>query len=191
MLAASKISDQRRMIDLPVNLGQQLAVLADEVGFDLQAERQIAAVAQSRRSCPVGRPLAARASTGRSPWGDKTRSRGSAWSRKRGPARRPFSLRRSEYFLNGTKRFFVPSSLSSSFTLPMRRAERRHVQAVFVFQVADFGDLRLRELHHVLDALAGVDEAERIDTAGRGPRTRRTAARRSFGWPLRRQSRRG
>ena len=36
---------QRRVVHLLVDLGHQLAVLADEVGFDLQAERQVAAVA--------------------------------------------------------------------------------------------------------------------------------------------------
>ena len=45
MLPASKISTSGRMIHLPMNLGQQLAVLPDQVGFDFQAERQIAAMA--------------------------------------------------------------------------------------------------------------------------------------------------
>ena len=43
-----------------------------------------------------------------------------------------------------------------------RRADRGDVQAVFVFQVADLLDLRLGELHHVLDAVADVDEAKAV-----------------------------
>ena len=36
---------QRRMIHLAVDLGQQCAALADQIGFDLQPEGQVAAVA--------------------------------------------------------------------------------------------------------------------------------------------------
>ena len=43
-----------------------------------------------------------------------------------------------------------------------RRADRGDVHAVFVFQVAKLGDLALGELHHILDALADVDEAQAV-----------------------------
>ena len=43
-----------------------------------------------------------------------------------------------------------------------RRADRGDVQAVLVLQVADLLDFRLAEFHHVLDALADVDEAKAV-----------------------------
>ena len=43
-----------------------------------------------------------------------------------------------------------------------RRADRRDVHAVFVFEVAELGDLALGELHHVLDAAADVDEPQAV-----------------------------
>ena len=46
MLAASKMVTSRRVIDLTVQLGHQLTVLADEIGLDLQAEGEIAAMAR-------------------------------------------------------------------------------------------------------------------------------------------------
>ena len=46
MLPASKIVTQRRVIHLAMQLGHAARRLADEVGFDLQAEGQVAAVAR-------------------------------------------------------------------------------------------------------------------------------------------------
>ena len=46
MLAASKISTMAGMVHLPVDFGQDLARAADQVRLDLQAERQIGAVAR-------------------------------------------------------------------------------------------------------------------------------------------------
>ena len=43
-----------------------------------------------------------------------------------------------------------------------RRADRGDVHAVFVFEVAELGDLALGELHHVLHAAADVDEAQAV-----------------------------
>ena len=43
-----------------------------------------------------------------------------------------------------------------------RRADRGHVQPVFVLQVADRLDFALAQLHHVLDAVAGVDEPQAV-----------------------------
>ena len=75
-VAAVEDRDQRRVIHAAVQLGHELAGLADEVGFDFQAEGEVAAVAASRRSARAGRRPAARTPTGRRPWGDRTRSRG-------------------------------------------------------------------------------------------------------------------
>ena len=43
-----------------------------------------------------------------------------------------------------------------------RRADRGDVHAVLVFEVAELGDLALGELHHVLDAVADVDEPQAV-----------------------------
>ena len=88
--------DQGRVIHLPVQLGHQLAGLADQVGLDLQAEGQVAAVARLGDLAELIDRLRHVRPRDRSPWGDRTRSRGSAWSRRRGPARRPSSRRRSD-----------------------------------------------------------------------------------------------
>ena len=64
--------------------------------------------------------------------------------------------------MNGTNAFFVPSAFVDKLHFADRRADRRDVQAVFVFQVADFGDFRPRELHHVLHAAADIDEADAV-----------------------------
>ena len=43
------------------------------------------------------------------------------------------------------------------------RADRGDIQAVFVLQVSNFGDLGLGQFHHVLDAVAGIDEADAVE----------------------------
>ena len=76
MLPPSKIVTQRRVIHAAVQLGHELARLADEVGFDFQAEREVAAVAGLGDLAELIGRLRQRARAGRRPWGDRTRSRG-------------------------------------------------------------------------------------------------------------------
>jgi hypothetical protein len=50
----------------------------------------------------------------------------------------------------------------AEFHLADRRADRGDVHAVFVFEVPELDDLGLGELHHVLDAVAEVDEPQAV-----------------------------
>src|SRR3954464_11147427 len=43
-----------------------------------------------------------------------------------------------------------------------RRAERRNVESIYVFQVSDARDLRLAELHYIFDALSRIDKPQRV-----------------------------
>ena len=85
----------------------------------------------------------------------------------------------------------MPSSLLRSFTFADRRADRGDVHAVFIFEVAELGDFGLRVLHHVLDAVADVDEPQAVVLQAEGGEGGELLNRQSYDWRLRRRNRKG
>src|SRR5438067_6767303 len=65
-----------------------------------------------------------------------------------------------EVFLKRHKAVLRAIFLIEQLDLADWRAERRDVEAVFILQMADAGDLRLAELHYVFDTLAGINKPQ-------------------------------
>ena len=160
-VAAVENRDQRRVIHAAVQLGDELARLADQIGLDFQAEREIAAVAGLGDLAQlVGR------------LGDVLPRIGALGMIERKAADQlgfegVGQLAGAAYFLFEIlveRHELVVGAVVDVAELHLadRRADRRDVHAVFVFQVAQLGDLALGELHHVLDAAADVDEPQAV-----------------------------
>ena len=92
-VAAVEDQHHGRMVHLAVDLGQDQAIAAHEVRFHLEAESQVGAVKGLGDVAQAVDDLRKDAPADRFPWDGKTRNRGSASSRRRGPARRPSARR--------------------------------------------------------------------------------------------------
>ena len=176
------------MIHLAINFRHDLAALADQVGFDFQAVRQIGTMARfgnlpkliDRLRHVLFRIVAARLIE---------RKAANQLRFKRMGQFAGLLHVAGQIFFERHKGVLRAVVFVDQLHLAQRRADRRDVQAVLVFQMANFGDFRPRELHHVLDAAADIDEADAVILQARRRPRRQTAARRFFDWPLRRQRR--
>ncbi len=68
----------------------------------------------------------------------------------------------SQVFFEWHKAIFCAVDFIQQLHFADRRANGRNVQPVFVFQVADFLDLGPRQLHHVFNAVTGIDPADAV-----------------------------
>ncbi len=160
-VAAVEHQHQRRVVHLAMDFGQDGAVLAHQVGFQLDAVRQVAAQAgfgdlpqliDHLRHVVLG--------VGSLGMIEREAADQLGLEGVRQLARRLDFL--VQVFLEGD--VFVLGAVVDVEQLDFadRRTDRGHVQAVFVFQVADVLDLALAQLHDVLDAFADVDEAQAV-----------------------------
>ena len=152
---------QARVVDAAVDFTEQLSGATYEIGFDLEAEGEVGAVAGlgdpadliDRLLEVVGRV------------GVSGRIEGEAADQLRLEGVGQFTGPRhvlGEVLLEGYIRVLRAVGLVDKLHLADRRGDRGNVEAVLVFEVAEFLDLPKRQLHHVFDALAHVDVAERV-----------------------------
>ena len=149
------------MVDPPVDFRQQFARLADEVRLDLEPEGEVGAVA------------------GLGNLADAIHRLVKILLRLR-PLRRIEGKSADQLGLEGVGKFaglchvfgeilferhvgvFRAVRLVDEFDLADRRGDRGDVQAVLILEVPDLLDLRQRQLHDVLHALADVDEPQAV-----------------------------
>ena len=161
-VAAVEDGDQSGVIHAAVELGHELAGLADQVGFDFDAERQIAAVASFGDLPELVGGLRATYSRGIGTLGvvereaaDQLGFKGVGQLAGVLDVALEILIERDEAVLGAV--LFV-----AELYLADRRADRRDVHAEFVFEVAKLDDVGLSEVHHVLDAGADINEAQAV-----------------------------
>ena len=150
-----------------MDLGQELAGLADQVGFDLDAIGQIAAQAGLGDLAELIDDLR-QVLPGIGALGMIEREAADQLGLE--------GVRHLAGFLDVLLQVLLERHVGvlgavvdvEQLDLADRRADRGHVQAVFVFQVANGLNLAHAELHHVLDAFAGIDEAQAVVLQAQG-----------------------
>ena len=149
------------MVDLPVDLGEQVARLADQIGLDLEAEGEVGAVAGlGNLADAVCRLL--QIVLGLRPLG---RIEGEAADELGLEGMGEFACLGDilgEILFEGHVGILRAVGRIDELDLADRRGDRRHVQAILILEVAEFLDLRQRQLHDVLHALADVDEPQAV-----------------------------
>src|SRR5262245_16855599 len=67
-----------------------------------------------------------------------------------------------EVLIERDVRIFGAVLYVAELDLAERRADRRNIHAEMVLEMTKLGDFRLRELHHVLDTAADIDEPKAV-----------------------------
>ena len=163
---------QRGMVHLAMDLGQQTAGLTDQIGFQLQAESQVAAVARFRDLAQLIddlRQVLPRIGPARMIEGEPADQ---LRLERMGHLARLLDVL-LQVLLERHKTVRASVVHVQQLDLSNRRPDRRHIQAVPVLQMPDLGDLRLGQLHHVLDALPRVDEPNRVVLQAQGSEGRK------------------
>ena len=152
---------EARVVDLPVDLREQVARLADQVGLDLEAEGEVGAVAGLGDLADAVCRLLQILLRFRPLWriegeaADELGLEGVGEFAGLGDILGEILLERHVGILRAV-------GLVDELDLADRRGDRRHVQAILILEMADLLDFRQRQLHDVLHALADVDEPQAV-----------------------------